>query len=270
MKVDPGQLRSQEPAITPYLSSQPSEEPRLRLFCFHHAGGGASIFGGWPPVLSRLADVLPVQLPGREKRIREPRITDRAILIDELEHHLGPFLRRPYVFYGHSMGGLIAYGLAQQLLAHGHPAPEQLVVGASSAPHLPPLPPGVEDLPDDQLAAWLIQMGGMSAMLLDYPDWLRAATSLVRDDLSLCRSSPRRDLPPLLCPIQAFAGADDPMVPAAAVAAWAEHTQAPSDLRQVPGGHLFIRDSASAFLTQMASILETVISAHDEAGVRPT
>jgi pimeloyl-ACP methyl ester carboxylesterase len=105
--------------LTPYLISQPSEEPRLRLFCFHHAGGGASIFSGWPSVLGRLADVLPVQLPGRERRIREPRITDRAILVDELEHHLGPYLRRPYVFYGHSMGGLIAYDLAQQLLAPG-------------------------------------------------------------------------------------------------------------------------------------------------------
>jgi surfactin synthase thioesterase subunit len=270
MKVDSDDLRSQGPALTPYLISQPSEEPRLRLFCFHHAGGGASIFSGWPPVLGRVADVLPVQLPGREKRIREPRITDRAILIDELERNLGPYLRRPYVFYGHSMGGLIAYDFAQQLLVHGNPGPDQVVVGASCAPHLPPLPPGVEDLPDDRLAAWLIQMGGMSAMLLDYPDWLRAAISLVRDDLSLCRSHPRREFPPLPCPIQAFAGADDPLVPAAAVAGWAEHTQVPSDLRQVPGGHLFIRDSPSAFLTQLASVLETVISAPDEAGVGPT
>jgi surfactin synthase thioesterase subunit len=194
-----------------------------------------------------------------------------AILTAELEHHLGPFLRPPYVFYGHSMGGLVAYKLTRLLLASGRPAPELLLVGACAAPHLPPVPPWLVDLPDDELAAWLISMGGMSAMLLNYPDWLQAATALVRDDLRLCRSYQDSDFPLLPCPIQAFAGQQDLMMSAEAVGAWAEHTQAASHLRQVPGGHLFIRDSASTFLPQLASVLERATkTSQDEEGVRST
>jgi len=269
VRLNPSDPPGQEPAITPYLSSRPATEPRLRVFCFHHAGGSASVFGGWQTILGRSAEVLPVQLPGREKRIREPRITEMTVLTAELERHLGPFLRRPYVFYGHSMGALIAYNLTRLLLADGRPAPEMLLVGACAAPHLRPVPPGVEDLPDDELAAWLIQMGGMSALLLDYPDWLRAAAALAHDDLVLCCSHQYSDFPPLPCPIQAFAGQADNMLPAEAVRAWAQHTQALDDLRQVSGDHLFIRDPANSFFTQLALVLERVTeTAQDEEGVR--
>ena len=46
-----------------------------RLFCFHHAGGGSSLYQHWHRALSPHASVWPVLLPGRERRMREPRFT---------------------------------------------------------------------------------------------------------------------------------------------------------------------------------------------------
>jgi medium-chain acyl-[acyl-carrier-protein] hydrolase len=50
----------------------PYPHKRLRLFCFPYAGGGASIYHGWRRWLPEWIDVCPIQLPGREDRIREP------------------------------------------------------------------------------------------------------------------------------------------------------------------------------------------------------
>ncbi len=61
------------------------------------------------------------------------------------------------------------------------------------------------------------------------------------------------------------------MLSAEAVRAWAQHTQAPGDLRQVSGGHLFIRDPASSFFTQLALVLDRATeTAQDEEGARST
>ena len=40
------------------------ERPRMRLFCFHCAGGAGTEFSTWPPSLRGEIEVAPVQLPG--------------------------------------------------------------------------------------------------------------------------------------------------------------------------------------------------------------
>jgi hypothetical protein len=45
--------------------------PRVRIACFPSAGSGACLFHGWGAVLPEWAEVLPVELPGRNTRIRE-------------------------------------------------------------------------------------------------------------------------------------------------------------------------------------------------------
>src|SRR5687767_1993710 len=44
----------------------------LRLFCFPHAGGGASMYRRWQAGLPDEVEVCAVQLPGHETRISEP------------------------------------------------------------------------------------------------------------------------------------------------------------------------------------------------------
>jgi surfactin synthase thioesterase subunit len=245
-------------AGTPYLTARPGRGTSLRLFCFHHAGGGASVFGDWQRVLGPSVTVLPVQLPGRERRIREPRFTDLVALTPELAGHLDPYLGEPYVFYGHSMGALVAWDLIAFRAAAGRRLPEALLVGACTPPHLRPVSSTTRNLSQEGLVQWLLDAGGMSPMVLKYPEWVRAATALLRDDLDLCdshRHADHADPAPLPFPIHAFAGRSDPLIGADIVAGWARHTQRPSDLYAVPGGHLFIRDSPEYFLGLLGSVL---------------
>jgi surfactin synthase thioesterase subunit len=116
-----------------YLLRRPIPGTRLRLFCFHHAGAGATAFKAWPQALSP-ADVLPVQLPGREGRVSETRFGDMELLVEELRKYIGPELRPPYAFYGHSMGALISFNIARAMEESGQPGPEFVAVGAAAQP----------------------------------------------------------------------------------------------------------------------------------------
>ncbi|MFF1924904.1 thioesterase II family protein [Streptomyces sp. NPDC058221] len=247
-----------------YVHTPAEPGARLRLFCFHHAGGAASAFAPWRQALGPDIAVVPVQLPGREGRIREPRHLSMRALVAELNEALGPWLTEPHAFYGHSMGAAVAYALTRDRHSRGLPLPARLLVGAFPAPHLPTGLEAVGELSDDLLAQWMIDIGGMSPDLLRYPQWLHAAVSLLRADLELCADPwHTRGADPLPCPVEVFTGRADTLVTARDAAAWEQHTEAGCSVHSVPGGHFFIRDESRSFLHLLRrSLVPLAITAH--------
>ncbi|MDF4249994.1 thioesterase domain-containing protein [Streptomyces sp. WMMB303] len=222
----------------------------LRLFCFHHAGAGALTFARWRRGFDPSVCVLPVRLPGRETRLREPRITEASVLLDELDAQLGPLLDQPYALYGHSLGALVAYRFAQRIRRAGRAAPVLVGLGACPPPHLPTPLTDQHDLPDTALLAALNRYGTLPPYMFERPDWLRTLLSTMRDDLRLAASlraldgaaDPDWDAP-LDCPLHVFAGTGDEAAPAAAVAEWRRWASGPFVQHPVPGGHFFVRDT---------------------------
>ncbi|WP_193318110.1 MULTISPECIES: thioesterase II family protein [Streptomyces] len=243
------------PGRTGYLPHAPDPAAPLRLFCFHHAGGAASVFTPLARALRPRINVVPVQLPGREQRAREPRHLDMAALVDELDRRLDPALDAPHAYYGHSLGALVAYRLAQRRADRSASTPATLVVGAAQAPDLPSSARSLVDASDDEVTRWMMSLGGMSEILLDHPAWLARAVALTRDDLYLFASD-RGDVGvPLDCPTHAFFGTADPIVSARAAAGWARCTTGGFESHALPGGHFFLRDSAVTFTARLARLL---------------
>jgi surfactin synthase thioesterase subunit len=245
--------------LSPYLTVRPGADARLRLFCLHHAGGAASWFRGWQARLGPEVEVLPVQLPGRERRVNEPRVRDMDVLVRELDRALDPYLSQadtPYALYGHSMGALVAYRLARHRAAGGRPTPVTLLAGAHPAPQRPQRLRGVPDVPEGELVEWLVGIGGLSRQLLCHSEWLRWALSLVRDDLALCASHRPGDVDRLPFPLHVYTGRDDPLVTPEDAAAWAELTSVSCDVHQIPGGHFFPRDAGmDDFFDRLSGVL---------------
>lgn len=252
------------PARSPYLLPRQPDPTRapLRLFCFHHAGGAASSFSGWQERLGGGVAVVPVQLPGREHRAKEPRLREFARLVDELDEALDPLLDAPHAFYGHSMGGIVAHELTRRRVERGLTPPRQLLVGACPPPHRPHPADGVppERRSDEELTAWMAGLGGLPDLVRRYPDWLRLAVAVLRDDLSLVHSHASgpggATAPdPLPVPVRALAGSSDPLVTPGLAAEWARHTTADFRVFTLAGGHFFHRTAPGVVLRLVASLL---------------
>jgi acyl transferase domain-containing protein/surfactin synthase thioesterase subunit len=113
---------------------------RFRLFCLPPGGLGASLFRGWQDLLPDGIEVCALQLPGREERFKERPLENLAELLDVLESVVSPELNVPFAFYGHSMGGLVAYRLAYRLWRNRATKPSRLFVGGYTAPVIYPNP----------------------------------------------------------------------------------------------------------------------------------
>ncbi|MDC0667762.1 type I polyketide synthase [Nannocystis radixulma] len=234
--------------------------PRLRLVCFPHSGAGPTAFQPWRGRLPADITAHAVQLPGRWERAGEPAFVRMEPLLDALLPALAPVLEPPFVLFGASMGALVAHALTCALRRAGRPLPEQLVVAAYPAPHLPnPLERHRavlrEALRDDSPDRSVLARLGLIPDVLHDPAVLRLLIPALRADFELVLDhEPRRELP-LPLPILALGGADDPEVGRDQLAAWIGHTAADFSLRVLPGGHLFFRTHPDATLQALAHAL---------------
>ena len=238
------------PEIFPYRDLKP--HARVRLFCLPYAGGSASLYRLWGSALGPSVEVVPVELPGRGRRMGEALVTDFASLVDGLATAMRPLLDKPYALFGHSLGSTVAFELARALRDY-RPA-ELLFVSAGIAPHLPD-PNIPDDLSDDGLVAELRRRGATPPELFDEPELLEIFLPIIRADFELIEAYQLAPGAPLAFPVTAIAGTRDPEVDAEGVAAWKEHTSAAFRVVTIEGDHFFITAQQRALLAAIAKQL---------------
>jgi medium-chain acyl-[acyl-carrier-protein] hydrolase len=222
--------------------------PRLRLFCFPYAGGGASIFRLWSKDLPEEVEVCPVYLPGRENRFLEPGFTDVHALAQTLTDELLPYTDIPFALFGHSMGGMICYVWACHMRKlHGR-TPAHIFISGQRAPQLPPRHAPIHHLPDAAFLEELFRLGGTPAAVMQNKELMELMLPLLRADFTLYETYTYVPDAPFDCPISTYYGEQDDLVSANELAAWGEHARGPFTLTGIPGKHFFLQSSQNLLL----------------------
>lgn len=236
--------------------------PALRLFCFPNAGGAASMFRRWThDSLPAAVEVCPIQLPGRESRLREAPFTRVAPLIDTLEREIRAHLDLPFVFFGHSMGATVSYELTQRLVTRGGPLPARLIVAGRRAPHVPDENEPVHTMADAALIQRLRDYGGTPSEILDNREIMKLVLPTIRADFEVIEThafSPRAPLP---MPITVLGGETDADTPPAHLEAWSEHTDASCGVQMFSGGHFFLHEQPEPTLAFINEVLVREVAA---------
>jgi medium-chain acyl-[acyl-carrier-protein] hydrolase len=236
-------------------------QARLRLFCFPYAGGSASAFGRWPEQLPAGVDVRPVQLPGRWNRLGETPLRRFDDMVRAIGEVLPSCLDRPFAFFGHSMGALLAFALARQLRARGLPQPRTLFVSGHRAPHLPDALAPMAGLSDEAFIEALRAFHGTPSEVLEQPDLMRVLLPAIRADFEACRSFAYEPAPPLSCPVIVLGGNEDPESAGDLLDAWSRHTIAKTLVQRFPGDHFFIHSAEALVLSALSLSLRALLDA---------
>ncbi|ABM34282.1 thioesterase II family protein [Paracidovorax citrulli] len=232
----------------------------LVLLCLPCAGASATMYLRWQRRLPPGMRVVPVELPGRGARMGEPFARSYADLVGPLaEGCLRAAGGAAFALFGHSMGALLAYGVACRMAALGGAVPAALAVSACAAPALRSGERYAEPLDDARLIADLREQGGTPEAVFAEPELLRITLDVLRADYRLCHGFRRPDdvegaegTAPLSCPVHIFGGRAD-RIAAAELQAWARETRGPSTLDWFGGGHFFLREEEDRFLRTLAA-----------------
>lgn len=237
------------------FASRPNPQAHLRLFCFPHAGGGASFFRPWIGMLAPDIEVCPVQLPGRENRLKERPFNQFSPLISELAQALRPYLDRPFAFFGHSMGALISFGLARHLREQNDPMPRQLFISAYRAPQIPITETPLHQLSEAEFVKKVLSFNGTKREVLENDELRQFLLPILRADFAVCETYVHTPEAPLSSPITVFGGLQDHRVKREALAAWQAQTSDRFIVRMLPGDHFFLQNAQEILLKLLSQEL---------------
>lgn len=220
------------------------------LVVFPHAGGDPQTFRSWQKALGSSVHVAVVALPGRGARRAEPSLDEFDAVVEALGTHLGDLRSRPYAFFGHSLGALVAFELARLWSQDGGRRPMHLFASSRPAPQIPAS--YLREAPtNDELQADIASFGGTPDRLLVDEDMMRIILAPFRADLTALATYRYREAPALTCPLTVLRGREDAALREPDAEAWAYQTRSRFTLHNFEGGHFFWR-------TQMPLLTEVV------------
>jgi len=231
---------------------------RTRLFCFPYAGAGGAAFADWPPYLSDVVELIALTLPGREARFGEGPLESVAAAVQDIGQSIVGLLERPFAFFGHSLGALVAFETARWLRRGGLESPELLIVSGALAPHAPRRSQSVHKLPVDSFVSELRRFNGTPGQILENPDLMNLVLPAIRADFMAFENYTFIEEQPLSCSLVTFAGRMDREAPPADMLAWRQHTIGNFDSFVFPGEHFFVKSERSAVLQTIVRCLKSL------------
>lgn len=220
----------------------------VKLFCFPYAGGSATIYSKWKPHLTGF-ELVPVELAGRGKRMQDRMYAGLHEAVDDLYQRLrGGIEDSPYAFFGHSLGGLLAYELAQKIKNLDVRQPLHLFFSGKSAPSVERRDEKKYHLMDDEeFKQEVMGLGGTPPEFFNHPELMDLFLPLLRNDFKLAETSlAEKEVVPFDCDISVFLGKEDNEISAGQADGWKAHTKGACTLHYFNGDHFFLHDETAA------------------------
>ena len=234
-----------------FITPKSRPNPKMRLFCFPFAAGGASFYYNWKDGLDPDIEICSVQLPGRESRMREEPYTELTALAEILAQVIPPLLDIPYAFFGHSMGAWIAFEIARRLEKDDQKKMKFLFASGRQSPNLVNNEPHVYDLPKDQLIQVLRRFEGTPELVLQEPDLLDLFLPILRADFKMLATYQYEQKEKLNCPFRIFGGLEDKKTNVEGLSAWKHLTSGDFGVKMFPGGHFFLKNEKEDLLREI-------------------
>ena len=233
-----------------------------RLFCFPFAGGGIATYTPWAQYFETQAEVFAAQLPGRGKRFNETPATVLQTLIESLMQAIIPLMDKPCVFFGHSMGAILAYELCLKLHSENKTLPSILMLSACNPPHFKtekstPL----HTLPSAQFWQAVHQINGTPNEVFKNTELLELVEPALRADFKIAgdwHQQNKSHQPILPIPIKLFGGLKDKSISKENLSAWRDYSVNTAPPQFLKGDHFFINDAESGLLPLISTSLLSI------------
>lgn len=111
-------------------------DSKIKLYTLPFAGGSSFSYMQWKKYLSRNIEIISLDYPGHGRRIKYRLSKDFREVVEDIVDQIkcDNLDKAPFVIYGHSMGGMVAYLSSVDLEKYYNLIPEKVIIGACKCP----------------------------------------------------------------------------------------------------------------------------------------
>ncbi|MGG0640253.1 alpha/beta fold hydrolase [Bacillus altitudinis] len=222
----------------------------IQLICFPFAGGYSASYRPLFEQLKDTAEVTAAEPPGHGTNLM-PLETSIDRLAELYKEGLTGKLNRPFILFGHSMGGLVVYRLTQLLEKEGID-PAAVVISAIQPPQTKRQI--LTHLSNEAFVQHIAEMGGIPKELLENKPMMDYFTPSLRADYQALESFQHTDKTIIESPVYLLNGKQDKkcMEDAAGWLTWANAIER----TDFEGGHMYINTHLEQFAEHMRHVIE--------------
>lgn len=222
----------------------------IQLICFPFAGGYSASYRPLFEQLKDTAEVTAAEPPGHGTNLM-PLETSIDRLAELYKEGLTGKLNRPFILFGHSMGGLVVYRLTQLLEKEGID-PAAVVISAIQPPQTKRQI--LTHLSNETFVQHIAEMGGIPKELLENKPMMDYFTPSLRADYQALESFQHTDKTIIESPVYLLNGKQDKkcMEDADGWLTWANAIER----TDFEGGHMYINTHLEQFAEHMRHVIE--------------
>jgi surfactin synthase thioesterase subunit len=222
----------------------------IKLFCFPFAGGNKYVYREFEKAAPPFLTLHPLEYPGRGSRSGESLLDDIDSLVTDCYKKIVEDIQQAdYSFFGHSMGGLLAFLVARKIMEEGHRPPRHLFITGTSGPSAPSREEKRRHLLSRcEFIEELIKMNGRAADALRDAELFDYLEPIIRSDFKASESYVHKEGEPLNIPMTVITGIQEEMT-TEDIELWQKESNLPVEFRRMPGDHFFILDYPEQLIT---------------------
>jgi surfactin synthase thioesterase subunit/acyl carrier protein len=219
-----------------------NENAKFRMFCFPSMGANATLFAQYLQSPPDNVEIFAIQMPGREHRVEDEKIYNFSELIEEMAKYILPYIiDKPFIFWGHSFGGLIAFQLLTYLNKNNGNNLKALhfIVSGTIPPNL------VKVWKTRDMVNTKVDKEAVDAAVAIFPfksdsTFLKEILPLIDSDMPLLYTYYDYGMRKLNCSITVFAGTEDQVIYSNEIDQWQLYTEKNFRRFDVKGDHWFL------------------------------
>jgi len=224
----------------------------MKVFAIPFGGGSANYYKPWQPMIDKRIELIPLELSGRGNRMFEPLDKSLSHIVDDVYGQIQDRISDvPYALFGHSMGALISFELAQVIRQKQQPLPRHIFLSGINSPRtLHPDDKAIHLLDGDDFKKEILEMGGTGKEIFEHSELVDILVPVLKNDLRNVYEYQKKTLqyPPLTCNFSVLYGTED-RFPQEQVRGWSSYTTGACEFYVFTGNHFFINEHTSKVIS---------------------
>lgn len=227
-----------------------NDKEKIRLLMLPYAGGSGLYYSHWKKYLDDHIKIIPIELPGRGLRFKEPLCNDMNEIIDCIWASVKTeIVQGQYALFGYCVGTLIAYELFKRVRKEKLPDPSHCFLCAYPAPDVPRKDKSLAETTEEELVAEWIQGSRISREQLEKKSYLKSIYEVWKADCAMIdKYHFSGEKEKFSCNITLVNGNRETLYTQEELASWRSFSTANCTSIIVDGAHDFMKTNESALI----------------------